>query len=345
MTAAWLSAFLFSGYLKDIWRDSRVDQNLFRARVAVDAQAGIARGRVEYDNEIKSGHSANFLFPEPRLSWLDLDLVGGAGARHRWRHRLWRAWGGLETGEWTLRAGRQRISWGAGKMWNPTDVLNPYDPATIERDERAGVDAAYARRSLGDLSQAELVWAPHDDWDRSFLLGRLRTNAAGFDWALMGGKAAFSTTTWIVGGDFAGAAGEGAVHGEWAVTGGKLRALAGYERSFEDVALMAEYLHNGPGERDKRRYNRRLLLGGRESLLGRHYGGGSTAWEAHALVKLELYGLASLRDGSALINPSASWNALADLHLTAGWQFFTGRAESEFGPLSDVLFLQAQYYF
>lgn len=345
MTAAWLSAFLFSGYLKDLWRDSRVDQNLFRARACVDAKAGMARAHVEYDHEVKSGHAANFRFLEPRLSWLDLDLVGDAGPNHRWRHRLWRAWGGLETDEWTARAGRQRISWGAGKMWNPTDVLNPYDPAAIERDERAGVDAAYARRALGDLSQAELVWAPHDDWERSFLLGRLRTNERGFDLSLMGGKTAFSTSTWIVGGDFAGDVGQSSVHGEWAVTGGKLRALAGVERSFDDVAMLAEYLYNGPGERDKRRYNRFALLSGREVLLGRHYGGGSLAWEVHPLVKLELYGLASLRDGSAFFNPGASWNALTDLHLTAGWQLFTGRAQSEYGPVSDVAFLQAQYYF
>src|SRR5207253_1761816 len=100
--------------------------------------------------------------------------------------------------------GRQRVAWGTGKFWNPTDVLNPYQPTSVERDERRGVDAAYAKYSLGDLTQAEAAWAPQDRWPEHALLGRLKSNWRGYDVSAMGGKIASSTNSWMAGGDFAG---------------------------------------------------------------------------------------------------------------------------------------------
>ncbi|MFX8565689.1 hypothetical protein ABTL91_18930, partial [Acinetobacter baumannii] len=91
-----------------------------------------------------------------------------------------RAWIGVEDEGGALRAGRQRIAWGTGKIWNPTDVVNPYQPTSIERDERRGVDALYAREGLGALGQAELVWAGEDRWVDHQLLARGRADLGGW---------------------------------------------------------------------------------------------------------------------------------------------------------------------
>lgn len=326
MTAGWLSLLLFSGYLKELWRGSRADLNTARARLIVEAP----HVHVEYDHEVLSGDQRLVRFERPP-AWLDLDLAGGSGPRWRWRHGLYRAWAGVEGDRGALRVGRQRVAWGTGKLLNPTDVLNPYDPVSVERDERPGVDAAYARLALGDLSQAEAAYAPHDDWDRSFLLGRVRSNWRAYDVSLMGGKTAFSTGTWIAGGDFAGNLWDGTLHGELAYAEPRPRWLLGYERSFaRDVTVLVEYFNNGRAVRP---------------LTGTHYAGGSVGWEPHSLVKLELYGMSNLRDGSQLLAPSATWNALQDLHLTLGWQRFGGGKRSELGRLPNVLYAQAQLYF
>ena len=75
----------------------------------------------------------DFLAEPP--TWLDMDQSIANSATSLWRHRLYRGWAGLETERTTLRLGRQRIAWGTGKLWNPTDVLNPYQPLAVEPDE------------------------------------------------------------------------------------------------------------------------------------------------------------------------------------------------------------------
>lgn len=358
------------GYLKNLWQYSASALeprpyflNTTRARLTSDASYSLLRLHLDYDHEVLAGSYFRtreyraFGLAEPD-SWLTMEQTISTGDTYLWRHRLYRGWLGVEGERGALRFGRQRISWGTGKLWNPTDLLNPFQPTSVERDERRGVDAAYARLPLGELSQAELAWAPRDRFAQHALLARARSHAGAFDLSVMGGKTDRSTGSWVAGGDFAGDLLGGAVHGEWSYTDPKVRTgywrgLIGYEYSFssdagwglKDLALLGEYFHNGGGEADRRRYNPGLLLGGRETLLGRDYLGGTLTKDLHPLLKLELFALANLRDGSALFAPSLQWSALEDLYLTAGFQRFGGAKSAEFGRLPNLGYLQAQFFF
>lgn len=360
-----------SGYLKELWQHSHsaLDGRPYflstsRARLTLDAAESIFKAHADYDHEVLAG---SFLrTPEYRFfglgeppSWLTMDQTISRNSTALWRHRLYRGWAGVETEENLLRFGRQRVAWGTGKLWNPTDVLNPYQPTSVERDERRGVDALYGRRALGSLSQAELAWAPRDSWPGHSLLGRVKTNLNGYDVSLMGGKVASSTSSWMAGGDFAGTLWDGTLHGEWSYTDLKTgtpfwKADIGYDYTFpeetrlrwlKNASAVVEYLHSGSGALDSARYNFASLFSGREVTLARDYAGFTFSKDAHPLVKLELAAIANLNDGSRFFSPSLQWNALNDLYLTAGLQRFGGGKTSELGRAPNISFLQAQFYF
>lgn len=360
-----------SGYLKNLWQytHSSLDgrpfyANTARARLSLKAQKSVWRAQADYDHELVAG--SLFRTQEYRLvarpqapTWLPLEQAISTSATHDYRHSLYRGWLGFETERGVLRIGRQRVAWGAGKLWNPTDILNPYQPASIEREERRGVDALYARLALGDLSQAELAWAPEERWPEHFLLARLKSHWKGWDLSALGGKAAASTGSWIVGGDWAATILEGTLHAEWSYTDLKTRtpfwkAGLGYDYTFssdtplwglEDAAVVVEYFHNGAGVDETARYDFNRLRGGREIALGRNYVGLTLSKDPHPLWKIECAVLSNAGDGSILAAPSLQWNPLNDLYLTAGLQRFGGPTRTEFGRPANLTWLQAQYYF
>ncbi|MFQ5584089.1 MAG: hypothetical protein ACE5GL_06605, partial [Calditrichia bacterium] len=48
--------------------------------------------------------------------------------------------------------GRQRIAWGTGRIWNPTDMFNPINPANFSKIEKDGADAASLKLYLGNFT-------------------------------------------------------------------------------------------------------------------------------------------------------------------------------------------------
>jgi hypothetical protein len=388
-----------SGYLKDLFQYSRTPLtraphglNLSRARASLDASGGLFKAHADYDHELRAGayfHTPDFRalgLAEPE-GFLDMEHVVSTGGSYQYRHRLYRAWAAVESEQAMLRFGRQRVAWGSAKLWNPTDVLNPYEPVSVERDERRGTDALYARAALGTGSQAEAAWGLGDRWASSDLLARWTMIAAPAPWgatdvSVLGGHVAGSTASWMGGLDAAADLWGGSWHAEWTYTEMRRappaapppprvpglpvlpppapardkfwRLAAGYEYTFsasppvrglKDAWVLAEYYHNGAGEPDTGRYDPARLLGGREVALGTDYAGWGYRQDLHPLVKVELYVLVNLNDGSHFVGPSLDWNAMESLHLAAGLQRFGGGPPTEFGRLANILYLQAQYYF
>jgi len=359
------------GYLKDFWQYSHSAfdgrpyyLNTARARLTLDADKGLLRFHTSYDHQVAAGsffrtaEFRQFGFAPPK-PWLDMEQTISTGTTNGWGHGAYRAYVGLEGDRGVLRAGRQRIAWGSGKIWNPTDVLNPYDPTTVERDERRGVDALYARAGVGSMGQFELAWAPEDSWIEHSLLARGRANWEGWDAALMGGKVPGSTASFVVGGDFAKELFEGTAHGEvaWFDPGhrpGYWKTGLGYDYNFasdtkwtwlKDAAFVFEVYHAGNGAADPRRYDAAALRAGREQGVARNYAGATMSKDLHTLVKLECAAIVNADDNSTLAYPSLAWNAVDDLWLTAAWRRFGGDKLSEYGRQPNTVLLFAQYWF
>jgi hypothetical protein len=359
------------GYLKNIWQysASQIDDRPYyldtsRARLTLDAREDVFAAHADLDNQVGWGsyfRTKDFkLFGyAPPSPWLTMQKTISTGTTNGYGLGAYRAWIGVEDERGAVRAGRQRVAWGTGKIWNPTDVLNPYSPTTVERDERRGVDALYARAGIGTLGQAEYVWAGENRWVDQRMLGRVRGNYGGWDASALGGKIAGSTASFMVGGDFAGTVADGTLHGEWAAFHPGTRtpywkAGLGYDytvpgdagpRGLKDAAFVAEYFHAGNGTTDPSRYDFAPVLAGTEVSVAQNYFGGSFSEDLHPLVKLELFGIVNADDGSTFFFPSLTWNALNDLYLTAAMQRFGGERRTEYGRNPNQTLLTAQYYF
>lgn len=74
-------------------------------------------------------------------------------------HRLDRLWFGYTSEKTVVRFGRQALSWGNGLFYAPMDLVNPFDPASIDTEYKAGDDMLYLQylRDSGDDLQAAYV--------------------------------------------------------------------------------------------------------------------------------------------------------------------------------------------
>ncbi len=81
--------------------------------------------------------------PSDERRFFDLSATMDESSTSLALHRLDRLWVGY-TGEKTvLRFGRQALSWGNGLFYAPMDLVNPFDPAAVAFEYKAGDDMFY----------------------------------------------------------------------------------------------------------------------------------------------------------------------------------------------------------
>jgi hypothetical protein len=90
-------------------------------------------------------HGASFRVPNDDRRWLDLTAVIDEGTESALLHRLDRLWVGYTSEKVVLRFGRQALSWGNGMFYAPMDLVNPFDPAAVDTEYKAGDDMLYAQ--------------------------------------------------------------------------------------------------------------------------------------------------------------------------------------------------------
>ncbi len=270
-----------------------------------------------------------------------------------WRENFYRAYAETHLSHLDFTLGRQRVAWGQGRIWSPTDVINPYNPLSIEREERPGSDLADARWNFSALSYLEGVYAPKKDadWDKSILLGKFRGNLLSMDYEFVGGKRGKED---LVGVSHSAQVLEGSLRSEAVynfdseVRRDFAKAVVSYDRSFSvpnTLYFLGEYFYNGIGESGKDDYFKVVLNPQDQSFLGRDYFGFGATYDITALLKFECYGIMNLNDGSFFAGPKISWQMMQNWDFSAGVQVFNGRDRSEYGNVRDLGFLQVQWFF
>lgn len=98
--------------------------------------------------------------PDDDRRLLNLTRVAGEGGDTAIVHRLDRLWLGFSGDRLVVRAGRQALSWGNGLFFAPMDLVNPFDPTTIDTEYKTGDDMLYAQylRDNGDDVQGAIVF-------------------------------------------------------------------------------------------------------------------------------------------------------------------------------------------
>ncbi len=351
----------FKGYYKNLLVSSRTvapqqeDYTLDLNRVRLEA-----RGRptdwlgfeVQYDNEALLGSfldTAQFRqlkATRPATYWdLEDDYLdrGSVFARQR----LYRGFVTLNAPVADFLIGRQRVAWGSGRFWSPTDLLNPFNPIAVEREERTGADAVLVQRNLGPLSRLSFVYAPQRDAPSSRAV-QYRTNVANTDVALMLGEFRGDR---VVGLDIVGRIGEGGLRLEAARTDTEIgsdftRAVAGFDYAFQNtVTLTFEYYYNGQGSSDARAYDFTRLHAGLIQNVGRHYVGAQAKYDLTPLLRWDNVLIVNTDDRSRFFAPSLTYSITANLDWSGGVQLFGGTDGSEYGSFHNLYYTYVQYFF
>ena len=98
--------------------------------------------------------------PEDDGRLFDLTSILDDSNKNALLHRLDRFWVGYAGEKTVVRFGRQALSWGNGLLYAPMDLVNPFDPATIDTEYKTGDDMLYMQylRDSGDDVQGAVVF-------------------------------------------------------------------------------------------------------------------------------------------------------------------------------------------
>lgn len=259
----------------------------------------------------------------------------------------------------SLVAGRQRISWGTGRVWNPTDLFNPINPVSFDKIEKDGADAVSFKYYLGSFTDLQLVYNPRrargqaadapDAPDSSNYGIRFRSNVAEFDFAVMGGW--FDRRT-VIGGDFAGNLLEAGVRGEMIYAAERddrdayVRFILGVDYQFTShLYAVVEYLHNGEGKEAREDYELFRLFAGEILNLGTDYLYLGGTYLLHPLVTGTFGTTIGFGDGSGFATAAATWSTSDNSSLTAGLLLPYGASRDEYWYYPSSLYLKGDFYF
>jgi hypothetical protein len=359
--AGWKDDVRLNGYIREspfVWSEPSTGRNLTnlvhtRENLRVYPSPSLTVG-VELKTRLFAGDAAQTLLDRADLTggsraWLDLDrrlvdeenlvLVSG----------LDRAWVNVERGAAQLTVGRQRVAWGTGLVWNPTDIFNASSPLDFDNEEKPGTDAARLQVYTGPNSKMELAVAPMRRADDTIAAAQLTLNCAGYDWSAMGGRRGPVT---VLGGSWAGSIGGGGFRGELlhsAPRGGLSRWSATVEGDYtfaNSLYLHAAALYNERGSTGDaggflllQAYQRRWLTSARASLFG------EVAGDVNPLVRADLAALLNPYDRSWYTGPTVTWSVATNLDFTASALLFGGAAGTEFGDDGGIVLLRLQRSF
>lgn len=249
-----------------------------------------------------------------------------------------------------IEIGRQRVAWGTGRIWNPTDLFNPINPASFEKIEKDGADLITTQIYLGIFTDLTLVYNPRGSLRKNNAAFRFRSNYREYDVAVIGG---YFDRRAVIGGDFAGNLFTAGFRGEGIVSANKddlsdnfVKFILGLDYQFTpELYALVEYQHNGEGASNKRNYDLPRLLRGEIINLAQNYLFLQTNIQLHPLLNSTIAYNGNLDDRSGFILAMATYSLRSNLDLSLGGQVFYGNRFDEYWYYPNSFFLQGQFYF
>ena len=282
------------------------------------------------------------------------------------------------TGDKTVvRFGRQAISWGNGLLFTPMDIMNPFDPAAVDKEYKSGDDMLYGQYLLGNGSDIQAVAVVRRDpasgdieQDQSSLAIKYHGFWGSREYDLL---AAEHYAERIVGlglsADIGGAVWRGDLVWADAESGTVLSAVAGSSYSWvaggRNWTGLLEYYYNGfgqpggdysPPDLAANPALLQRLARGEVFNLGRHYVGASVTLEVSPLFNLTPNLFINLTDPSALAQLVFGYDWKQDVQLLGAVNIPVGPSGSEYGGVGTgqpglyvstgaSLFAQLAWYF
>jgi len=292
-------------------------------------------------------------------------------------HRLDRLSAGYANDKAVVRLGRQAITWGNGLFFSPMDIVNPFDPTTIDTEYKSGDDMLYGQylRNNGHDVQAAFVFrrdvfSGDPDRDEGTAAVKYHGIAGDAEYDLLVARNYTRPTIGIGGNRSIGGA---VLRGDLVIadssSGSMVQLVTNLSYSWmwgsKNVSGVVEYYFNEFGLKDGNYDLSNLLQNtdllerlarGESFTLGRHYIAGGLSIELTPLWVLTPNLFANLEDGSALLQIVSRNSLSQNVEFLGALNVPLGPSGSEFGGIeSDMpglyfstdfsLFAQVAWYF
>jgi len=309
--------------------------------------------RVEYSRSLPPLEGVAFdRLPNDDRRLFDLTWTLEDSGKLALLHRVDRAWFGYTGDKVVVRAGRQAISWGNGFFFSPMDIVNPFDPTTIDTEYKAGDDMLYGQYLFDnghDLQAAYVV-------RRNAVTGEVEADQSTASLKYHGvlGDSeidvllaqSYGDTTVGIGGNRS--VGGAVWRGDLVVTDSPDKATAQFVTSVsyswiwggKNVSGAAEYYFNGFGQADGDYENLadnpellKKLARGEVFSLGRHYLAGALTIEMTPLWLLTPTLFTNLEDGSAFLQLITQYSLGNNSTFLGSLNVPLGPSGTEFGGI------------
>lgn len=150
-----------------VYRDV-VGSSATDASASLRLRFGARSGRWQFDSAyqlvgLKADSLAFSALPDDEHRWFSLTDVIDRSDDSALLHRLDRLWVGYASEKTVVRFGRQALSWGNGLAYAPMDVVNPFDPASIDTEYKAGDDMLYLQYLQDNGNDIQAAWVGRRD--------------------------------------------------------------------------------------------------------------------------------------------------------------------------------------
>ncbi|MBU2491488.1 MAG: hypothetical protein KJ571_02615 [Bacteroidetes bacterium] len=253
--------------------------------------------------------------------------------------------------EWgNIEVGRQRIQWGSGRIWNPTDLFNPINPALFYKIEKDGADIISLKYIFGNFTDIDLVFNAAENFSESNYGFRFRTNFNEYDISLMGGRFDKRIVAGLdIAGNFfdAGLRGEGIFSAdENLLNNNFIKFIVGADYQFTSKLYgVIEYHFNGEGKKDKSEYELLKLVNNKIINLSKNYLYEGLIFQYHPLITFTLSNNTNLNDGSGYLSILANYSLTENIYINVGTQILYGNDFTEYWYYSKSFYAQGEYYF
>ncbi len=344
----------------DLEGDLRLNFTAATGRWTVHADyqlIGLYGDRVEYTRKLPP--AAELLVPRlpgDERRWFDLTKVMHDEGKSALLQRLDRLWAGYASEKTVIRLGRQAISWGNGLFYAPMDLVNPFDPAAIDTEYKAGDDMLYLQflQDSGNDVQAAVVVRRNPlggevESEQATAAMKYHGLAGGSEYDLL---VAEHYDDLVLGLGGTRSLGGAVLRADLVVTDADsdtyVQVVANWSYSWtwrdRNMSGALEYYFNGFGQADGRYDPASLadnpdllsrLARGETFTLGRHYVAGSILVEMTPLWTITPTVLANVADPSALVQIVTSLSLSDNMTFLGSLNVPVGPNGSEFGGIGN----------
>ncbi len=279
--------------------------------------------RLRFYNTLESKDYENFLFTLIFDNYNNFDFDSNNNSNTT---KIYRAYLSYMDEKNIITIGKQRIPFGVGRVWNPTDIFNPIDATAIETDEREGIESIRYEYAINNLSTTDLTIS------KDKYAFRIKGYLEFADLALLALKDTKENKE-IFGYE---------AQGEFLDTGIELRSEGAYfknknSKDYEEFIFGAEYgFENSFNILTEYKYN---SLDNQDYLALNLSYTISTLWNCNYLL------INNIDDKSSVSITRFIYSLSDDSELDFGTYIYTGNKSSEYGRFDDALFVRYFIHF